>query len=344
MPQLDDSTLATLAEICGTSKSPEFFAGVRRAVQLAHFRQRIKRNARPFAKIAKVAATLLQHIDALSPDARAMFEEILGKKNDIAGDLEEFVESEISEQADIGKYEQTPLLFAFLKGLWMFEGSAHYVGGLPMPYIRAPLGPGPLYIEIGADGRPVSSCGRRGRPRGTKGISSGYEILEVFVDDLTRVVTQLGGRLTFNDQHLSGTLVRALKLLRKHLPPACRTIPPSSTIRRIKERSTDHLYRLTPEDLYDGKVLAKPKHHNAIVEAVRANGVDPATVDELVIACAAEIHAREGAPPNEAVPIALARSLIENGYIDRELGNRVLGSPPVSSKSTTRRMKKRSPK
>jgi hypothetical protein len=147
--------------------------------------------------------------------------------------------------------------------------------------------------------------------------------------------------LTFNDHHLSGTLVAALKPLRKHLPPDCRAMPSKSTIRRIKERSTAHLYRLAPEDLYDGEVLAKPKHHNAIIEAMRAVGVDPATVDQYHIAIAAEIHAREGAPPDDAFPIAVAHSLIESGYIDRKLAKKALGSLPVSSKSTARRIKKR---
>jgi hypothetical protein len=92
MPQLDDSTLATLAAICGTSKSPEFFAEVRNAIALAHFRERIRRHAQHFKKIANAAATLLQHIDALSLDAREMFEEIWGKKNDIARGLETLVQ------------------------------------------------------------------------------------------------------------------------------------------------------------------------------------------------------------------------------------------------------------
>ena len=90
MPKLDDVTLAKLAVICRTPETSEFFAEVRNAVALAHFRERIRRHAPPLAKIANAAATLLQHIDALGPDACAMFEEILGKKNDIARDLEEF--------------------------------------------------------------------------------------------------------------------------------------------------------------------------------------------------------------------------------------------------------------
>jgi hypothetical protein len=150
--------------------------------------------------------------------------------------------------------------------------------------------------------------------------------------------------LTYNDHHHSGTLVAALELLRNHLPPGYRKLPTQSTMRRIKERSTAHLHRLTPEDLYDGKVLAKPKHHNAIIEAVRAVGGDPATVDQYDIACAAEIHAREGAPPFEAFQIAVAHSLIERGYIDREvakkaLGNTVREKPP---RSRQRRRRKRS--
>src|SRR5262249_37362217 len=84
MPELNDVTLAKLAAICGTSASPTFFTEVRLAVELAHFRERLKRHAQTFERIAKQAATLLQYIDALSPDARAMFEDMLGKKNDVS--------------------------------------------------------------------------------------------------------------------------------------------------------------------------------------------------------------------------------------------------------------------
>jgi hypothetical protein len=62
-------------------------------------------------------------------------------------------------------------------------------------------------------------------------------------------------------------------------------------------------------------VLAKLEHHKAVVETLRAVGIDMATVDQYDIACAAEIHAREGAPPGEAFQIAVAHSLIESGYI-----------------------------
>src|SRR4029077_6541497 len=77
MPEPDDVTLAALAAICRASKSPEFFAERRNAIGLAHFRHRIQRYAQAFGKIANATATLLQHIDALGPDAREMFEEIL---------------------------------------------------------------------------------------------------------------------------------------------------------------------------------------------------------------------------------------------------------------------------
>ncbi len=100
-----------------------------------------------------------------------------------------------------------------------------------------------------------------------------------------------------NDHRHSGTLVTALKLVRKHLPPECRAIPSGSTMRRIKGRSTTHL---TPQDLYDVAILAKPKHHKAVAETLRAVGIDLAIVNQYDIACAAEIHAREGAPPGEA--------------------------------------------
>jgi hypothetical protein len=344
MPELDDVTLDKLAAICATSKSSEFFTAVRLAVDLAHFRERLKRHARTFEKIAIVAATLLQHIDALSADARAMFEEVLGEKNDIARDLGDFVQSEIAEYAENRTYEQMPLLFAFLTSLYKFEGLAHWIGGLPMPYTLAPRGPGPLYIQVGIDGRPISSRGRRGRPRGSKGLSSGYANFEVFVDHLTSIVVGSGGRLTFNDQHNSGTLVEALKILRSHLPRDCRAIPSRATMRRIKERSAAHLNRLTPEKLYDGAILAGPEHHEAIAAALRATGVDPATVDPLDIACAAEIHVREGAPPDEAFPIAVAHSLIESGYIDREVAKEALGDTVREKprKSRQRRRRKRS--
>ena len=112
-------------------------------------------------------------------------------------------------------------------------------------------------------------------------------------------------------------------------------------MRRINERSKRHLHRLTPETLYKGAGLAAgPKHHQAIIDAVRVTGVDPATVP-LDIACAAEIHAREGAPPYDAFPIAVAHSLTASGYIDRELAKKALGSLPWSSKSTSRRIKNR---
>jgi hypothetical protein len=232
MLKLDDETLATLAAICQTSKSPEFFAEVRNAVGLAHFRRRIRRHAQPFEKIANAAARLLQHIDALGPDAREMFEEILGKKNDIAQGLDALVQLDTAEHSTNGEYEQTPLLFAWVKGLPVLEGVAHSVAGLSAPYMRAPRRPGPRYIKLGIDGRPISrGRGRgRGRPRGSMGRSSGYWNLEVFIDHLTNIGTQSGGRLTFDDHYHSGTLVTALKLVRKHLPPECRAIPTRRSI------------------------------------------------------------------------------------------------------------------
>jgi hypothetical protein len=150
--------------------------------------------------------------------------------------------------------------------------------------------------------------------------------------------------LTYNDHEHSGTLVAALKLLRNHLPPDCRAMPSRATMRRIRERSIGHLNRLTPEKLYDGAVLARPEHHEAIAAAVRATGVDLTTVDPLDIACAAEIHAREGAPPEDAFPIAVVYSLIESGYIDRVVAKEALGDGFVDRakppKSTMRRSKK----
>jgi hypothetical protein len=157
--------------------------------------------------------------------------------------------------------------------------------------------------------------------------------------------------LTFNDHHHSGTLVDALKLLRTHLPPDCRAMPPKSTMRRIKERSTGHLYRSTPETLYEGAALvAGPEHQEAVAESLRAVGVDPATADQADLACAAEIHAREGAPPGEAFQVAVVLSLIDSGYIDREVAKKVLGDAAgfgnraMPRKSKMRRTKKRSSK
>jgi len=128
----------------------------------------------------------------LGPDAREMFEEILGKKNDIAQGLEGLVQQDTAEHSRNGESEQTPRLFAWVKGLSGLEGLAHWIAGLPMPYTRAPRGPGPLYVKVGIDGRPVSSRGRRGRPRGSRGLSSGYGNLEVFVDHLTNIVAPTG--------------------------------------------------------------------------------------------------------------------------------------------------------
>jgi hypothetical protein len=340
----DNATLAQLAAMCGTSPSPEFFEQIRVAVELAHFRERLSRHAQPFEKIAKQAATLLQHIDALSADARAMFEEMLGKKNDIAEYVQDLVPDWTEEHAATPLYEQTSLLFAFRTDLSMFEGLAHWIAGLPMPYMRGPS-PGPLYLQVGKDGRPVSSRRRRGRPRGSKAVSSGYKNIEKFVDNLTNVVSQSGGRLTYSDHHHSGTLVAALKLLRNYLPADCRVTPSRATMRRIKERSLAHLKCLTPEKLYDGAVHAGPEHHEAIAAAVRATGVDPAEVNPVTIACAAEIHAREGAPPEDAFPIAVAYSLIESGHIDRVVAKEILGNDAFLDrakrpKSTMRRSKK----
>jgi hypothetical protein len=325
MAILDDTTLATLAAICQTSKSPEFFAEVRNVVALAHFRERIRRHAQHFEKIANAAAKLLQHIDALNLDARAMFEEILGAKNDIARGLAALVQLDPAEHTNREYEQQTPLLFAWVKGLSELEGLAHSVAGLSTPYMSAPRRPGPRYIKLGIDGRPISRGRRRGRPRR----SAGYGNLEVFIDQLTTIVAQWGGRLMVNDHRHSGTLVAALKLVRRYLPPECRAIPSGSTMRRIKGRSTTHL---TPQDLYDVAILAKPKHHKAVAETLRAVGIDLAIVNQYDIACAAEIHAREGAPPGQAFQIAVAHSLMESGYVDRELANKVLGdTAPVKT-------------
>jgi hypothetical protein len=343
MPELDDVTLGTLAAICQSTKSPEFFAEIRRAVELAHFRMRLGRHAHSFKKIANAAATLLQTIEALNPDTRAMFEEILGKRNAIGEDLVEHVELEIAEQALNGVDEQTPLLLAFWTGLLTFEGLAHWLGA---PGKRARYGSGPRYLKLGMDRGP--SRGIRGRPRGSVGHSKGYENLEFFVEHLTKVVKGSGGRLTFSDHHHSGTLVEALKLLRSHLPPDCRTLPSKSTMRRIKERSLVHAYRSTPYDLYGGADLAAgPEHHQAVAESLRAVGVDPETVYQDDIRRAAEIHAREGAPPDAAFLIAYGHSLIDSGYIDRQEARKVIGNPAGSRFSplisrTTRRRKKRS--
>jgi hypothetical protein len=280
-------------------------------------------------------------------DTRAMFEEILGKKNDIGRDLVALVEIYTEEHAANQEYEQqTPLLYAFWKGLSIFEGLAHWVAGLPAPYVRAPSGPGPLYQKLGMDGRPVG----QGRPKGSTAQSSGYENLEFFVEQLTYIVAQSGGRLTFSDHHTTGTLVAALELLRNHLPPDCRAMPSKATMRRIKERSTAHLYRSTPEDLYGGAPVAGPEHHQAVVELLRAEGFDPATIDQADIARAAEICAREGAPPDAAFLIAFVHSLIDSGYIDRKTAKKVLGDsvrsrrPTKAHKSTMRRIKGRSSK
>ena len=122
-------------------------------------------------------------------------------------------------------------------------------------------------------------------------------------------------------------------------------------MRRIKERSTGHLYRLIPEHLYPGEgVAAGPEHRQAVTDWLCAGGIDPATIDPVDIACAAEIHAREGAPPDEAFVIAVSHGLIESGYIDRGAAKKATGAAVRSGKrattrkSTMRRMKARSSK
>ena len=109
-------------------------------------------------------------------------------------------------------------------------------------------------------------------------------------------------------------------------------MPSKSTMRRIKERSKAHLYRSTPETLYDGAVVARPEHREAIADALRAVGIDPTTVDDADIACAAEIRAREGAPADEAFMIAVAQSLIDSGYIDRQAAKKMRGLKKPPSK------------
>jgi hypothetical protein len=59
------------------------------------------------------------------------------------------------------------------------------------------------------------------------------------------------------------------------------------------------------------------KSENAITEAVRSVGIDPATIEADHLELAAEIHARYGVPPDEAFAIAVTNSLIHEGYLER---------------------------
>jgi hypothetical protein len=60
------------------------------------------------------------------------------------------------------------------------------------------------------------------------------------------------------------------------------------------------------------------EHHQAVTDALRSVGEDPASLNPADLALAAEIHAREGVAPGEAYAIAVVNSLINGGYMDRE--------------------------
>jgi hypothetical protein len=72
------------------------------------------------------------------------------------------------------------------------------------------------------------------------------------------------------------------------------------------------------------------EHHAAVENVLRAAGVDPATVRPADVARASEIHAEEGAPPDEAFPVAVVRSLVEDGHISRETVEKELGHAEAS--------------
>ena len=73
---------------------------------------------------------------------RAMFEAILDRENDIGQDLTPLAELHTAEDPANGKYEQqTPVLFAYVNGLSTFEYLAHWLAGLPAPYMRDLAGP-----------------------------------------------------------------------------------------------------------------------------------------------------------------------------------------------------------
>jgi hypothetical protein len=60
---------------------------------------------------------------------------------------------------------------------------------------------------------------------------------------------------------------------------------------------------------------AGPEHYRAVTDVMRANGIDPAEWPEIVQR-AAQIHAREGAPPDGAFVLAVSRELVDSGYLD----------------------------
>lgn len=66
-------------------------------------------------------------------------------------------------------------------------------------------------------------------------------------------------------------------------------------------------------------------HVDAVDEAIRASGTDPATVDHRDIVHAAEIHAREGMPPEEAFLTAVMRGLVEDGHINEQEARDAIG-------------------
>jgi tetratricopeptide (TPR) repeat protein len=61
---------------------------------------------------------------------------------------------------------------------------------------------------------------------------------------------------------------------------------------------------------------AGPEHHQAITDMLRANGCEPAELVPEVVQRAAEIYAREGAPPDGAFVLAFTRELVDRGYLD----------------------------
>ncbi len=66
--------------------------------------------------------------------------------------------------------------------------------------------------------------------------------------------------------------------------------------------------------------------HIEVAQAIAEAGIDPATVRPADIARAAEIAAHEGLEPHEAFPVAVLRSLVEDGHISPEAVRQVLGN------------------
>jgi hypothetical protein len=60
------------------------------------------------------------------------------------------------------------------------------------------------------------------------------------------------------------------------------------------------------------------EHHQAITDALRSVGEDPALFDAADLALAAEIHARAGVSPGDAFAAAVVNLLIHEGYLERE--------------------------